>query len=112
FQATGDSQRERAAHSRQRLETNIKGFDEALATLEPLIKRPAGRELLAKAKDSQAAYKASVTRALAAADAGKADEAVKLAYGETYEALQAFAADLRKLLDDNQHAMEEASLAT
>ena len=108
FQAVGDDDPTRREQARARLAANTRGFDEALTTLAPLITRPEGRDLLAKAEASKARYHASIGKVLAAAAGGHSDDAEHLAFGETYAALHAFATDLRALLDYNQKIVDVA----
>ena len=61
-----------------------------------------GTALLARANEARAGYVAAGGRALAAVAQGDAAQARKLAFGETYKALHAFAASLRELNDYQQ----------
>ncbi len=108
FQSVGDDDPARREQGRARLATNFKGFDDALKALAPMIVRPEGRELLAKALASQARYQAAVDKVLSDFAAGRKDAAEHQAFGETYSALHAFAGDLRAMLDFNQKIVETA----
>jgi methyl-accepting chemotaxis protein len=108
FQAVGDDEPERRMAGEARLAANIKGFDDALTALAPLVVRPEGKELLAKAQASQARYKAAAAKVLTAAQGGHSETAEHLAFGEAYAALHAFAGDLRALLDFNQKIVDTA----
>ncbi len=108
FQAVGDDDLARREQGRVRLAANIKGFEDALQALTPMIVRPEGRELLAKAQASRARYQSVIEKVLAEAAGGHSENAEHQAFGETYSALHAFAGDLRALLDFNQKLVETA----
>jgi methyl-accepting chemotaxis protein len=95
------------AKAQERLTANTLAFNEALEKLEPLIVRPEGKALLAKAKESRAAYVTSFGKVAALMKDGNREEASKLAYGETYKALHAFAGDLRDMNEFQQKLFEE-----
>ncbi|MBX3634606.1 MAG: MCP four helix bundle domain-containing protein [Rubrivivax sp.] len=112
FQMAADKDPARIDHARQRLQANIKGFAEPLRALEPRLERAEARELLSKARKSEAAYVAAIEQVEQALRAGQDQEVARLAYGSTYDALQAFARDLRALLDFNEKVMDEAAASS
>jgi len=108
FQLLADNDPQQLAHGRERLAANQKAYQEALARLQTLLDRAEAKDLLAKAIGSEKAYTEATAKVLAALDAGRKDAAAVQAYGPTYKALQAYASDLRKLLDFNEKVMDEA----
>ena len=107
FQISSDDDKEHIAQARGRLLANAKAYDDALAKLEPMLTRPEGKALFAKAKESGARYSSSFAGVIKLAENGKRDEASKLAFSETYTAMQAFAGDLRALLEFGQKVVED-----
>jgi methyl-accepting chemotaxis protein len=79
-----------------RLATDIAAMDKAIADLAPLLVTPTGKALLADAQTRRDAYRAQVVQVRSLVQADKRDEAVALAYGRTYEALQALLESLHK----------------
>jgi methyl-accepting chemotaxis protein len=115
FQIVESADKDQAAQAHKRLQANTQAFDKALADLQPLIHSPEGTRLLEAATASGKAYVASYGKVIAANDAGDKAGANKIAFGETYKALQTFATALRELTDYQQKRLEdqgEASTAT
>jgi methyl-accepting chemotaxis protein len=96
--------------ARERFDANKKNFNEALDKLAPLLYRPEGKELLAKSKAGRDKYVAAAGKVLKLADEGKRDEAVKVTMGETYDALHAYANELRALMNLQQKLLEESGV--
>ncbi|MFD2273404.1 methyl-accepting chemotaxis protein [Undibacterium arcticum] len=107
FQIVAISDDTEFATANERLRINIATYNEAMAKLEPMIRSAEGKALLAKAKDSGGKYAAAIDKTLALVKQGNREEATKLAFGETYPALHAFAADLRDLNNLQQKRVEE-----
>lgn len=115
FQIVESADKDQAAQAHKRLQANTQAFDKALADLQPLIQSPEGKRLLETAVASGKAYVASYGKVIAANDAGDKAAANKIAFGDTYKALQTFASALRELTDHQQQRLEdqgEASAAT
>ncbi len=108
FQIAAEEDKSRQAEAKERLAANTKAFNEALGKLEPLLRFPEGKALLAKSQAGAAAYVAAYGKVLALVDEGKKEEASKLASSETYSALHAFAGSLRELTDFQQKLVDEA----
>ncbi|WP_317204232.1 methyl-accepting chemotaxis protein [Janthinobacterium sp.] len=103
---TSDEAEEKVA--RERLAANEAEVGAALSKLEPLLYRPEGKALLAKAKGDHESYSASYKRVLALFAAGDHPGASKLAHGETYAALHVLAATLRDFNQLQQKLVDEA----
>ncbi len=112
FQITSDDDRSHMVEANQRLQVNVKSYNDALARLEPLLADEAGKTLIAKAKASGAVYAGGFAKVFDLAQEGKRDEAQKVAFGETYAALHAFADDLRELLSYGQKGVDDAAAAS
>ncbi|MGV2288662.1 methyl-accepting chemotaxis protein [Trinickia sp. YCB016] len=108
FQIASDPSPDRMREARDRLHDNQSEYDDALQKLGAMLTEPDGQAVLAKARASEAIYNDACTQTIALVDSGKRDEAVQLAYGDTYVKLHRFADDLRALSDYQAHA---ASLA-
>jgi methyl-accepting chemotaxis protein len=87
-----------AAKAKERLLANTNNFNDALTKLEPLVHSEASKAILEKVKQTRTRYVESYGKVIAAINAGDHDGASKLAYGETYDALHAFADDLREMV--------------
>jgi methyl-accepting chemotaxis protein len=79
----------RLARIDEAIARNRKSIDGALATLEKLVSRPEGKELLARIQQRRAAYVASFTEARKLAGDGRRDEAVAFVDAKTLPALDA-----------------------
>ncbi|QCP51321.1 HAMP domain-containing protein [Trinickia violacea] len=108
FQIASDPSADRMREARDRLHDNQSEYDDALQKLGAMLTEADGQAVLAKARASEALYNDACTQTIALVDAGKRDEAVQLAYGDTYVKLHRFADDLRALSNYQAHA---ASLA-
>jgi methyl-accepting chemotaxis protein len=86
------------AKAQERLQANKANFDEALTKLEPMLHSEASKASMEKVKQSRARYVEAYGRVIAALGKGDREGASKLAYGETYDALHAFADDLREMV--------------
>ena len=73
----------RLAMVRERIAANRTTVDEALATLERLVRRPEARELLAQIQQARKAYVASFRQVDAEVAAGQRDAAVRRVQSET-----------------------------
>jgi methyl-accepting chemotaxis protein len=78
---TNDS--DRVASIKQHIEANIKTSDEALGTLDHLVKTPKGRAMLAHIKESSDAYVTSFSKVAQLLADGKRDEAINMMRSET-----------------------------
>jgi len=110
FQLTNSTDAAEQAKAQERLTANIKGFDEALAELGPLLYRPEAKETHAKALAAKSKYVDDVNKVLALLKDGKKDEASQQAFGSTYNVLQAFVATLRDMTEFQQKLVDEAGL--
>lgn len=106
FQSVAATEEKEIAEAEERLLINTAGFDDALAKLEPLLIRPEGKALLAKAQDSRNRYVASYGKVQVLRKEGKHDEASKLAYGDTYKNMQEFGAVLHEMTAFQQKIFE------
>lgn len=79
----------------QRLEANIRGFNDALNKLAPMLVRPDGKALLATSLEKRDVYVQVCNRVIELTKDGKNEEANALTFGPGYVALHAFAASLR-----------------
>ncbi len=93
----------------ERLQINVKAYQDALAKLDTLFTDSAGKALVAKAKESGTRYTNLHNKVTAMAAQGQVEEAAKLAFSDTYNALHAFANDLRDLNQFQQKAFENAA---
>ncbi|PRC92987.1 methyl-accepting chemotaxis protein [Solimicrobium silvestre] len=107
FEMVGMTDDQEIGRVRERLQSNTTKFDDALNKLEPLMSTPEGKELFLKIKETHIGYINSVAKVLGLVSASKHDEASKLAYGETYAALHAFADTLRAMADLQQKHFEQ-----
>jgi len=107
FQLAQATDAKEIATAEDRLGANIKEFSQSLDKLEGLVYLPEGKALVAKAKEKRAAYLASIDKVRSLLKEGKAEDARRLAFGETYAALHAFAAPLRDLNDLQQRILEK-----
>jgi len=103
---------------RESFERNKNAITEALGTLEKLLYKPEGRELLAKIKEARGAYVAALNKTVRLVDEGKRDEAMKVLQGETMPLLDALQkpvqelANLQKKIADNAAAEAHAGYET
>jgi len=97
------------AQASERLNANIAATDKALQDLEPLLVTETGKAALADAKERRKHYMALVEQVQALLKDNKTEEARALAFGKTYDALQAFAKSLRKQVEFQEGRFESAS---
>ncbi|GLU34104.1 methyl-accepting chemotaxis protein [Trinickia caryophylli] len=97
FQIVSDPSPDRMREARERSRDNQIEYDDALKKLGPYMLDAPGQAALADAAAAGRAYDASMMQIIALVDAGRRDEAAKLAYGDTYDKLHAFADKLRAL---------------
>jgi methyl-accepting chemotaxis protein len=83
----------------ERLVANIRGFNDALSKLAPMLVRPDGKALLATSLQKRDTYIQICSRVLELTRNGKAAEANALTFGAGYIALHAFAGSLRAQID-------------
>ncbi len=107
FQLVQSEDSSQAQQAGERLQANAKAFTEALAALQPLIKSDEGKRLLGAAETARTAYVESYGRVTAALQGGDQAAANRLAFGETYKALHAFAGTLRELNDHQRKRLEQ-----
>jgi methyl-accepting chemotaxis protein len=112
LQMSAATDKQEIAKSRDRFNSNQKKFTEALEQVTGMIKRPEAKGLLEKTKAARDKYVEGAAKTLKLAEEGKRDEAMKMASGETYEALQAFAGDLREMMEMQQRFLEETGTAS
>jgi methyl-accepting chemotaxis protein len=103
---------EKAAKPYERFDAAQKKFTEELEQVTGLIKHPEAKDVLAKAKVARDRYVTDAQKVYKLAQEGKRDEAIRLAEGDTYEALQAFSTALRQLMDFEQKVLEESGVAS
>ena len=96
--------------ARERLAANLQAADKALVELEPLLVTSTGRELLAEARARRDEYVALVRQVEGLVGQDQLDAATALAFGKTYDALQAFAQALRKQVDFQESRFDALSL--
>lgn len=100
------------AKEEARLISDTASFNSALAAIEPMLYMTEGREIFSRAKDARDRYIAAYNRVLALRKDGKREEAQKLAYGETYASLQAFANSLRELTGLQERQFDKTAIAS
>ena len=88
-----------AAELRKQVETNKATISKALATLDKLVYRPAGRALLAQVTSERAAYVQSFTGVLKLIAAGQREQATQRAMADTMPRLARLQATVEKLAD-------------
>ena len=96
--------------ARERLAANLQAADKALVELEPLLVTSTGRELLAEARARRDEYVVLVRQVEGLVGQDQLDAATALAFGKTYDALQAFAQALRKQVDFQESRFDALSL--
>jgi methyl-accepting chemotaxis protein len=90
-----------------RFAANMAAADKALQELEPLLVSPTGKGLMAESVTLRGDYLAQVAQVQALVKQEKLDEARALAFGKTYEALHALAANVRKQVDFQSGRFDE-----
>ncbi|WP_164963350.1 methyl-accepting chemotaxis protein [Rubrivivax sp. JA1026] len=109
MQIVGDTSPERLAKARERLEVNIKAFDDAMAELKPLLDDAEAVTLFDKAEATRQRYKREVAEVFKTVENADEGAAAAQLFGVTYESLHAFAGALRELQTFSQTAMKEAT---
>jgi methyl-accepting chemotaxis protein len=107
FQSVAATDPQETAKAQERLAANTSSFNDAIEKLSPLLPDPEGKKILDEVKLARDAYIASLTKVANLIKDGNREEASKLAYGETYKALQNFAKDVRDLNDFQEKQFEE-----
>ena len=108
FQSIAVTDPQEAAKAQERLSINITTFNESIDKLTPLLRRPEAKKMLDEIKVVRDAYVASLTNVASLIKDGNREEASKLAYGDTYKALQNFAKEVRDLHEFQEKLFEEA----
>jgi methyl-accepting chemotaxis protein len=90
-----------------RLAANMAAADKALQELEPLLVSPTGKGLMAESVTLRGDYLALIAQVQALVKQDKLDEARALAFGKTYDALHALAANVRKQVDFQSGRFDE-----
>ena len=112
FQQVSTTDAAGKAKGLERLQVNIKAYQDSVAKLEGMFTSGDGKTLIGKAKESGVRYTNLANKVTAMAAQGQVEEANKLAFSETYNALHAFAADLRDVNSFQQKAFEAAVKAS
>jgi len=94
---------------KQRIAENKKAIDEALETLNRLVYRPDGKQLLAELTATRKNYVTSFTRVRELVDAGQQAEATQLMLAETLPLLDAMQKPINSLTELQKHIVEESS---
>ena len=87
----------RRAHIRERIEANKRSISEALATLDRLIYRAEGRQLLQDLRQRREAYVASFSQVSQLVESGRREEALARLQDDTLPALDALQAPVNGL---------------
>jgi methyl-accepting chemotaxis protein len=93
-----------------RLAANMAEADKALKELEPLLVAPTGKILLAESVTLRSDYMALAGQVQTLVKEEKLDEARVLAFGKTYDALHALAANMRKQLEFQSKRFDELAV--
>ncbi|WP_043816933.1 methyl-accepting chemotaxis protein [Rubrivivax gelatinosus] len=109
MQIVGDTSPERLGKARERLEANVKTFDDAMAELKPLLDDAEAVALFDKAEAARQRYKAEVAQVFKTVENADEGAAAAQLFGVTYESLHAFAGALRDLQKFSQKAMQDAT---
>jgi len=88
-----------SAELRKQVDKNKAAITDALATLDKLVYRPAGRELLAQVTSERGAYVQSFSAVLKLVEEGKREQATQRAMSETMPRLAKLQATVEKLSD-------------
>ncbi len=107
FQLNAQSDEATSATAQARFKANMTKSDEALAKLEPMLVAPEAKVIMAKIKESRNRYVAAVDKVAALLKGGDREGASKLAYGEAYVELHAFASNLREMVDFQRKRFED-----
>ena len=93
----------------EHLQKNLDAIGAGLDKLDTLLVTPADKALLQEAKARRDDYVAQVAKVRTMVAQGHIDEATVLAFSKTYDALQAFAAVLRKQVDFQEDRFDALS---
>lgn len=102
LQISASIEKDAIAYAKERLQTNIKSTNEGLAKLESMLDQGEGRSAFNKVKNKTDAYTQSYQRAIALADQGKRDDAIKLINSETYPIMSEATTLIRNLVEQQQ----------
>lgn len=101
FEIVSTTNEDGVREARDRLKSNISKLDEALTKLEGAVHTQAGKDIFDKIKESRNRYVASYEKTLATV-ASNRDDAVKMAFGDTYKELHTLADNLRTMVEHQQ----------
>ncbi|SCK17020.1 methyl-accepting chemotaxis protein [Variovorax sp. HW608] len=90
----------------RQIDANKKAIDGALETLDKLVASPEARALLAKIKESRAAYVASFSKVSQLLGEEKRDEATRMVNGETLPALDVLQQHIEALAEHQKKRVE------
>jgi len=94
------------ARIKERIDFNRKTITEAIDKLEPMLVLPEGKALMAKIKETRAAYVASFTRLQQMLAEGRRDEAVRFLNADTLPLLDSLQGNIRALVELQAKRME------
>ena len=101
----------RVADINQRINRNKADIDQAMATLDALVSRPAGRTLLSEIKDKRGRFVASFNKVRDLVSQGQLEEARRVMNHETLVAIDALQAPITGLSDLQRQIVTESSQA-
>lgn len=107
LQISASTEKETITYARERLQININNTNEGLAKLETMLDQNEGRSIFGKIKSKSDAYMQSYQRAIALADQGKREDAIKLINSETYPTMSEATALIRSLIEQQQKSFVE-----
>ncbi len=107
LQISASTEKDVISSAKDRLQANVKATNESLSKLEAMLDQSDGRAIFSKIKTKSDAYTQSYQRAIALADQGKRDEAIKLINSETYPAMSEAASLIRNLVEQQQKSFVE-----
>jgi methyl-accepting chemotaxis protein len=102
--------KEEIARINQSISDNKKTIDDALATLDRLVYKQEGRELLSRVKELRAKYVASFSVVARLLEEERRDDAAKLMREETLPALDRLQAEVRKMSDFQKALVEQSGM--
>ena len=107
LQISASTEKDTITYAKERLQANVKNTNEGLSKLEATLDQAEGRATFSKIKTKSDAYTQSYQKAIALADQGKRDEAIKLINSETYPAMSEVATLIRNLVEQQQKSFVE-----
>ena len=107
FQIVAANSDEQSKEAREKLKSNMDKLTDSLSKLDSMLVRPEAKQIMVKIRDTENLYAAAADKTLALAASGNRDEAVRLAYGDTYIQLHACAANLRDMIDFQQKVFQD-----